>query len=222
MRFVDPKSGAFAAQNVDHVSLHRSDGAAFTFTGKQLSRPVLLKATRVVPLAGTLVSKHLLYRVQAVTIDGNNLVNRAQQAFLPAESQKVTLRLLFYSAKFIARDRIFRFPIGSSITLEYPNGHARDYKLDSSGTLVLPALPRGNYRVTVHAAGLEDEDAGGDDARPGCNLECRLLPRRRDGGVLALRDRIRAAPHRPARSPPPPATPVRPPHLRASREVAEA
>ena len=137
------------------MQLHRSDGAAFTFSGKQLTRPVLLKATRVVPLAGTLVSKHLLYRVQAVTIDGNNLVNRAQQAFLPAESQKVTLRLLFYSAKFIARDRIFRFPIGSSITLEYPNGHSRDYKLDSSKTLVLKALPRGNYRVTVHAAGLK-------------------------------------------------------------------
>ncbi len=155
VRFVDPKSGAFAAQKVDRVSLHRSDGAAFTFSGKRLTRSVLLKATRVVPLAGTLVSKHLLYRVQAVTIDGNNLVNRAQQAFLPAESPKVTLKLLFYSATFSARDRIFRFPIGSSITLEFPNGHARDYKLDSSGKLVLPALPRGNYRVTVHAAGLK-------------------------------------------------------------------
>jgi len=153
--FVDPKSGPFAADKVGHVSLRRSDGAAFLFTGKQLSRPVLLKATRVVPLAGSLVSKHLLYRVQAVTIDGNNLVNRAQQAFLPAESPKVTLRLLFYSAKFVARDRMFRFPIGSSITLEYPNGHARDYKLDSSGAVVLGALPRGNYRVTVHAPGLK-------------------------------------------------------------------
>lgn len=153
--FVDPKSGPFAADKVDHVSLRRSDGAAFLFTGTQLSRPVLLKATRVVPLAGSLVSKHLLYRVQAVTIDGNNLVNRAQQAFLPAESPKVTLRLLFYSAKFVARDRIFRFPIGSRITLEYPNGHSRDYKLDSSKTLLLKALPRGNYRVTVHAPGLK-------------------------------------------------------------------
>lgn len=154
VRFVDPKSGAFDAQKVGRVSLRRSDGAAFTFSGKQLARPVLLKATRVVPLAGALVSKHLLYRVQAVTIDGNNLVNRAQQAFLPAETPKVTLRLLFYSVKFIARDRIFRFPIGSSITLEYPNGHAREYKLGSSRTLLLKALPRGNYRVTVHAPGL--------------------------------------------------------------------
>jgi hypothetical protein len=153
--FVDPKSGRFDAANVDVVRVKRSDGAVFTFTGKQLRRPVMLQATRVVPLAGTLVSKNLLYRVEAVTIEGNNLVNRAQQAFLPALSPTVTLKLLFYSAKFIARDRLFRFPVGSSITLEFPNGRAHVYKLGSSGTLLLPALPRGNYRVTVHAAGLK-------------------------------------------------------------------
>lgn len=153
--FVDPKSGAFAAGQVDWVRLKRSDGAVFTFSGKRLERPVLLKATRVVPLAGGLVSKRLLYRVESVTKEGNNLVNRAQQAFLPKKSRNVTLNLLFYSAKFTARDRIFRFPVGSSLTLEYPNGRTRDYKLDSSGTLVLPALPRGNYRVTIHAAGLK-------------------------------------------------------------------
>lgn len=153
--FVDPKSGHFEAKNVDFVRVKRSDGAVFTFRGKQLERPVMLKATRVVPLAGTLVSKNLLYRVQSVTIEGNNLVNRAQQAFLPAESPKVTLKLLFYSARFIARDRIFRFPIGSSITLEFPNGRQHVYKLDGSGTLLLPALPRGNYRVTVQAPGLK-------------------------------------------------------------------
>lgn len=153
--FVDPKSGAFDAGKVDWVRLKRSDGAVFTFSGKRLQRPVLLKATRVVPLAGGLVSKRLLYRVESVTIEGNNLVNRAQQAFLPKKSRHVTLKLLFYSAKFTARDRIFRFPVGSSLTLEFPNGRAHDYKLDSSGTLVLPALPRGNYRVTIHAAGLK-------------------------------------------------------------------
>jgi hypothetical protein len=153
--FVDPKSGAFAAGKVDWVRLKRSDGAVFTFSGKRLERPVLLKATRVVPLAGGLVSKRLLYRVESVTIEGNNLVNRAQQAFLPKASRNVTLKLLFYSAKFTARDRIFRFPVGSSLTLEFPNGRTHDYKLDSSGTLVLPALPRGNYRVTIHASGLK-------------------------------------------------------------------
>jgi hypothetical protein len=155
IRFVDPNSGPFEAANVGQVQLKRSDGAVFTFSGKRLERAVLLKATRVVPLAGGLVSKQLLYRVEAVTIQGNNLVNRSQQAFMPASLRNVKLKLLFYSATFKARDRIFGFPFGSSLTLEFPNGRTHDYKLDSSGTLRLPALPRGTYRVTIHAAGLK-------------------------------------------------------------------
>ena len=167
IRFVDPNSGPFEAANVGQVQLKRSDGAVFTFSGKRLERAVLLKATRVVPLAGGLVSKQLLYRVEGVTIQGNNLVNRSQQAFLPASSRNVTLKLLFYSATFKARDRIFGFPFGgSSLTLEFPNGRTQDYKLDSSGTLRLPALPRGSYRVTIHAAGLKMKTPIRDDSRP--------------------------------------------------------
>ena len=107
IRFVNPTAGAFEARHVGRVVTKRSDGAVFSFTGRQLEKPVLLQATRVVPLTGGLVSKHLLYRVQSVTIEGNNLVNRSQQAFLPAENSVVVLKLLFYSARFIARDRLF-------------------------------------------------------------------------------------------------------------------
>jgi hypothetical protein len=96
----------------------------------------------------------MLYRVQAVTIDGNNLVNRAQQAFLPATNASVKLKLLFYSARFAAQDRLFRFSIGSGIKLEFPNHRVRRYKFDDSGQVVLPALPRGNYRVTINAPGI--------------------------------------------------------------------
>jgi hypothetical protein len=152
--FVNPNAGAFPAKNVDRVVVKRSDGAIFTFTGAKLEKPVLLQGTRVVPLTGGLVSKNLLYRVQSVTIDGNNLVNRSQQAFEPAKSARVPLKLLFYSARFTARDRLFGFPIGSGIQLEFPNGRVHVYRFDGSGGVVIPALPRGNYRVTVQAAGL--------------------------------------------------------------------
>ena len=155
IRFVNPTAGAFEARRVGRVVTKRSDGAVFSFTGRQLEKPVLLQATRVVPLTGGLVSKHLLYRVQSVTIEGNNLVNRSQQAFLPAENPVVVLKLLFYSARFIARDRLFQFAIGSGISLAFPNGRVHFYKFDSSGEVNLPALPRGNYRVTVKAPGLK-------------------------------------------------------------------
>ena len=155
IRFRNPNAGPFEARNVDRVVTKRSDGAVFSFSGERLEKPVMLQATRVVPLSGGLVSKNLLYRVQAVTIEGNNLVNRSQQAFLPARGSDVTLELLFYSAKFIARDRLFQFPIGSGIRLEFPNGRVHFYTFDTNGEVNLPALPRGNYRVTVKAPGLK-------------------------------------------------------------------
>ena len=150
-RFANLTGHPFATRNVGTMTVKRIDGQVTTLTGEALTRPVLLQATRVVPLAHGLVSKHLLYRVQAVTINGSNLVNRAQQAFTPAEQRNVTLKLLFYSARFVARDRLFHFPIGSGIRLEYPNHVARFYKFDDDGALTLPALPRGSYRVTVKA-----------------------------------------------------------------------
>jgi hypothetical protein len=153
--FRNPNAGRFEARHVDRVVTKRSDGAVFSFSGKRLEKPVMLQATRVVPLSGGLVSKNLLYRVQAVTIEGNNLVNRSQQAFSPAEGSDVTLQLLFYSAKFLARDRLFQFPIGSGIRLEFPNGRVHFYPFDDNGEVNLPALPRGNYRVTVKAPGLK-------------------------------------------------------------------
>ena len=153
--FINPSAGAFRAKNVDAMVVKRSDGAVFRFPGKTLEHPVLLQATRVVPLGGGLVSKDLLYRVQAVTIEGNNLVNRSQQAFLPAHTAKVELKLLFYSARFVARDRLFQFTIGSGIQLQFPNGRVHFYRFDKSGAVTLPALPRGNYRITVKAPGLK-------------------------------------------------------------------
>jgi hypothetical protein len=153
--FVNPKAGAVAPQLVEQVVVKRSDGAVFRFAGRRLRRPVLLQATRVVPLTGGLVSKPLLYRVQSVTMQGNSLVNRAQQAFEPASSPHVTLRLLFYSAKFLIRDRLFGFAVGSGIELRFPNGREHFYRYNGGpGEVDLAALPRGNYRVKVHAAGI--------------------------------------------------------------------
>lgn len=154
IRLVDPNAGAFDARRVDRVVVKRSDGAVIAFSGKQLEKSVLLQATRVVSLTGRLVSKNLLYRVQAVIIEGNNLVNRSQQAFEPARASVVRLKLLFYSARFSARDRLFGFRIGSGIRLEYPSHRVQAYAFDDSGEVDLAALPRGDYRVTIDASGL--------------------------------------------------------------------
>jgi hypothetical protein len=139
---------------LDAFQMKRIDGAVINLSRSQLARPVLLQASRVVPLNGALVSKKLLYRIQRVAIGGNNLVNRAQQSFEPSDSLAVRLRLLFYSVRFQARDTLFGFPIGSGIRLVYPNRRVQVYRFQGHGQVALAALPRGTYHVSVVAPGL--------------------------------------------------------------------
>ena len=152
-RFEDRTGRPIDLSLVDELVTKRIDGAMITLLPKRLAEPVLLQASRVVPLNGALVSKDLLYRVQRVGIGGTNAVNRAQQAFLPAETRTSTVRLLFYSTRFQARDALFGFPIGGGIRLQYPDGHVEEHPFGPDGELVLPALARGEYRVGVDAPG---------------------------------------------------------------------
>jgi hypothetical protein len=139
---------------VDSFQMKRIDGELLNLTGSQLQQPVILQASRVVPLNTGLVSKNLLYRIQRVSIGGNNLVHRAQQFFLPSESVDFKLRLLFYSVRFEAQDILFGFSIGSSIRLVYPNGRVEVHPFQGHGQLALAALPRGTYHVSVVGPGL--------------------------------------------------------------------
>jgi hypothetical protein len=137
------------------MTLKRIDGAVFTLDRRQLyGGPVMFRASRVVPLTGGLVSKALDYRIQSVMIGGNNVVNRAQQAFTPLTRRTMKVRVLFYSAKISASDRLFGFGIGSGIKLVFPDGAVQNVSFGNGHKLLLSALPRGNYRVSVHSWGL--------------------------------------------------------------------
>ena len=139
---------------LDSVHIRRNDGAEFTLTPDQLARPVVLQANRMARIRGALVSKNLLYRIQRVSVGGANVVNRSQQYFRPSETRSVRVRLLFYVVGFQARDRLFGFPIGSGIRLVYPDGGVRVHRFERDGEVVIAALPRGSYRVSVDAPGL--------------------------------------------------------------------
>jgi hypothetical protein len=139
---------------LDSFQMKRIDGEVINLTSSQLRRPVMLQASRVVPLSSKLVSKDLLYRIQRVSVGGTNLVHRAQQSFLPGHTTAVRLRLLFYSVRFEARDTLFGFPIGSGIRLVYPNGRAQVHQFHGHSQVALAALPRGTYHVSVVGPGV--------------------------------------------------------------------
>jgi hypothetical protein len=111
------------------------------------------QAQRVVPLNGTLEVKDLYWTIQSLDRHGSNVVNRSQQRFTPATERHVAVDLLYYTAKFRARDAFLFNPRGSAIDLKFPDGHVERIELDGYGSATVSGLPRGQYTVTVVGGG---------------------------------------------------------------------
>ena len=125
--FLERSGNPVNPSTIRSMTIKRSDGAVFTLSRKQLRsrRALRMQASRVVALSGGLVSKPLGYRIQSVLVGGNNVVNRSQQGFVPLHNRQVNVKLLFYSLKVKATDRLFGVGVGSGFTLVLPRHDAR-------------------------------------------------------------------------------------------------
>lgn len=148
-RFVDPAGEPVDPGRIASVTLRGSHGVVKTFKGDEWP---MLQGTRAVRSARE--SEKLAYVVESVVVDGSNVVNRAQQRFLPSQSRTVQIELMFYPTRFVARDALLGFPIGSGIRLQSPDGDTKRHAFRSRADLTIPSLPRGRYRVTVEAPGI--------------------------------------------------------------------
>ncbi len=151
-QFVDPEGIPIQLSEIDSMTIKSSIGAINEFNQDSFASDIWLKGRRVVPGQGELLEKEVYYTVQSVVIDGQNVVNRSQQKFLPSEQQSWEIELLFFPATFQVRDALFGFRQGSAIVLEYPDGSRQRHELDQGETSLL--LPRGDYDISVEGWGL--------------------------------------------------------------------
>jgi nucleoid-associated protein YgaU len=149
--FVNLDGEPVDSEAVSEITVESSIGLRQTLVPTE---PVWVQGSRVADIGGDLVSKDLYYTIESVIVSGADVVNRAQQQFIPSQTQEWIIRLLFYPADVTVRDAIFRLPTGSSVELEYPNGERHEFQLDSAGRVRIPSLPRGDYQVWVHGAGI--------------------------------------------------------------------
>jgi len=112
-----------------------------------------LQGSRTAPGPNGLQSRGVSYRVDSVRTAGANVVNQGQQRFFPSRGMQVPVRLLFFDVRFRARDALLGNPTGSSIVLEYPDGHEATFPFRADHSVTVRNLPRGTYHVTVRGAG---------------------------------------------------------------------
>ena len=148
--YVEVDGAPVDPDTVSELIVRSSHGNVHTFTRRE---PVWLHALRVVPSVGGLVEKEIEYRIVSAKIDGAETVIRSQQSFIPARQRSWEIELLFYQAKFSARDAALGWPITAGIQVEYPSGKVTHHQLDARGELEL-RLPRGTYRALVEGPGM--------------------------------------------------------------------
>jgi len=148
--FVDLEGNRVDPNVVSSVTLAGSNGRRQTF----VRGAPWLQGNRVVPESAGRRSTAVSYAVERVVVGGSSVVHRAQQRFFPAEDRRVQLRLLLFSARFVVRDALLGFPIGSAVRLEYPSGQVQRHGLKQGADLTIRSLPRGDYRVNVDALGI--------------------------------------------------------------------
>jgi hypothetical protein len=139
-----------AANDFDSLTVRSSVGEVKVI---QPGETPWFQAQRVVPLNGGLEVKDLYWTVQSLDRHGSNVVNRSQQRFVPAAERHVAVDLLYYTAKFRARDAFLFNPRGSAIDLTFPDGHIERIELDGYGVATVSGLPRGQYTVAVVGGG---------------------------------------------------------------------
>lgn len=147
--FVDLDGFPVSPQRVTALTIRSSQGDVFNFqNGEQHWIP----SSRVTRLVDGLQATPLLYSVVSVTVDGANVVNRAQQKFFSHPDGTWPISLGLYSMQFLARDALFGFPVGKAVKVVFPDGVAVNYPLDSNGQIDIHSLARGNYTTSLVGA----------------------------------------------------------------------
>jgi hypothetical protein len=153
-RFVGPEGKPVPYDRIDSVELRGATGVVVRATGKRLRKPVLLWGSRVITLHAGPRQKDIYYRLQSVRMRGANVVNQAQQRYIPRAEPSVQVKLLFFDATVEVRDAVFGFPVGKTVRVRYPDGSRERYPLGAGGTATLRSLPRAPYDLTVEGLGL--------------------------------------------------------------------
>lgn len=151
LRFVDPDGNVVDPSLIQSVQMETSSGPTRTVTSYD---EVWLEAEVPVKRTFGLVGVPNIHRVGEVLIAGTNVVNRGQQTWKPTLDGVWTVEILLYHLDIRVEDALLKSAIVTKVTLEYPDGTTVTHDTTSDGRVSFGALPRGDYRIVVHASGI--------------------------------------------------------------------
>jgi hypothetical protein len=137
---------------IQKLVIKAQTGQVINRTTKDMADSVEVLAERVQPLAGGPIVKDVTWSAQVVQISGANVVRSSMQKWQPANDGHIKLELDFYPLQIRGVDAFFGRGAGGRAVLQFPDGPTQTYALHN-GRVVIPALPRGTYNVTITGSG---------------------------------------------------------------------
>jgi hypothetical protein len=148
--FIDPSSRPIDPSLVQSVSMETGSGPGRTVTAYDT---VWLDAQIPVKRTFGLVAVPNVHRISEVLIAGTNVVNRGQQTWEPTLDGTWTVEVLLYELDVRVTDALLGSPLTTTVSLEYPDGSSVTLPT-VDGQVAFGSLPRGDYRILVHAGGI--------------------------------------------------------------------
>lgn len=150
----------FVDQHGDPVDSSRIGRVILTSTGGTEQKltsftDVWLEAASVATRLDGLGATDRNWRVLDVQIAGTNVVNRGQQHLVPAPDAVWKIVVLLYDLEVAPVDALFGSDVHGAIDLVFPDGTVQTASIGAANpTLAFKSLPRGNYTLRLHTAGL--------------------------------------------------------------------
>jgi hypothetical protein len=150
VRYVDLNSQPVDPKLIDEAKFSADTGADDVFLNSEIGTDdVWWTAAYAVRYGTALTVSSVTYRAQSVKIHGAEVVNRAQQAWMPVENGVWTIQLLLYSMTVRTSDAIFGSPVAGRLTLTFPDGSTIETRVESDGRVTFANLPRGQYKLAL-------------------------------------------------------------------------
>jgi hypothetical protein len=151
-RFVDQNGDPVDSSRIERVLMTSTGGTEQTFTTFD---EIWLEAGSVVTRLDGLGVTERNWRVLNVQIAGTNVVNRGQQHLVPTPDAVWKIVVLLYDLKVAPVDALLGTTVHGTVDLKFPDGTVQTESIDAENpTLAFASLPRGNYELRLHTAGL--------------------------------------------------------------------
>ncbi|MDR3575830.1 MAG: hypothetical protein P4L50_18365 [Anaerolineaceae bacterium] len=146
MNFKDSKGSPVDPARITLITMQNALGDTYSFPDGQ---PRWFLASVINRQANGLVQVNVQYSLTSVIVDGLNVADPSKGTFFAAPGISWPVSLQLYSVHIVARDALFKNPVGSGVALEYPNGSLETIPFGANQDVTISSLEQGNYHVQV-------------------------------------------------------------------------